>query len=226
MSDADFYPQLLEATATERARLQALPIVNDALRGQIDVAEYQHFLRCAYHHVRHTVPLLMACGARLPSRLDWLRPAVAEYIEEEIGHEEWIAQDLNCSGADAAALLALPVPVPVELMLAYVYDRIARDNPVSFFGMVLVLEGTSIALATRAAQALQAGLGLPKQAFRYLLSHGDLDQAHMGFYEGLMNRLQDPQDRQAVIHAANVIYPLYGAVLSDARAESRLARAA
>ena len=222
----DFYPKLLEATAPARARLQGLPVVLDALQGRITLAEYQHFLRCAYHHVRHTVPLLMACGASLPERLQWLRPAIAEYIEEEIGHEAWIADDLAASGADQAALLALPLPQPVELMLAYVYDRIARHNPVSFFGMVLVLEGTSIALATRAAQALQQSLNLPKRAFRYLLSHGELDQSHMGFYEGLMNRLDCAEDRAAVIHAANMIYPLYGAVLADARMPVDVARAA
>ncbi len=37
-------------------------------------------------------------------------------------------------------------------MVAYVYDYIARRNPVGFFGMVHVLEGTSTALATTAAQ--------------------------------------------------------------------------
>ena len=48
--------------------------------------------------VRHTVPLLMACGARLPERLEWLREAIAEYIEEEIGHQEWILNDIRACG--------------------------------------------------------------------------------------------------------------------------------
>jgi hypothetical protein len=41
--------------------------------------------------------------------------------------------------------------LPIELMVAYLYDLIARGNPVGLFGMVNVLEGTSIALATQAA---------------------------------------------------------------------------
>lgn len=221
-----FHEQLLRATEPARQDLLSIPILGRAAAGAVTLDDYRAFLGQAYHHVRHTTPLLMACGARIPTRLEWLRDAVAEYIEEELGHQEWILDDLAHTGLAREDILAIRPWAETELMVAYAYDTITRGNPVSFFGMVLVLEGTSIALATRAAQALQAGLGLPKQAFRYLLSHGDLDQAHMGFYEGLMNRLQDPQDRQAVIHAANVIYPLYGAVLSDARAESRLARAA
>ena len=43
--------------------------------------------------------------------------------------------------------------VATELMVAYAYDTIARGNPVGFFGMVHVLEGTSVSrVATRALQ--------------------------------------------------------------------------
>ena len=38
-------------------------------------------------------------------------------------------------------------------MVAYAYDTVQRRNPVGFFGMVYVLEGTSVALALSAADA-------------------------------------------------------------------------
>ena len=100
--------------------------------------------------------------------------------------------------------------LPTELMVAYVYDRIARHNPVSFFGMVNVLEGTSIALATRAAGSIRSGLGLPPEAFSYLNSHGSLDLEHMDVFATLMNRLDEDDDRAAVVHTARVVYRLYG----------------
>ena len=96
---------------------------------------------------------------------------------------------LSACGGDAPAVRhGRPQPA-TELMVAYAYDTIARGNPVGFFGMVLVLEGTSVALATRAADVIETTLGLPKKAFRYLRSHGSLDVEHTGFYEGLMDRL-------------------------------------
>src|SRR5690606_30028540 len=164
----------------------------------------------AYHHVKHTTPLLMACGARLPERLEWLREATAEYIEEELGHQEWILNDIRACGGDAEAVRQAQPALPTELMVAYVYDRIARHNPVSFFGMVNVLEGTSIALATQAANVLQDRLGLPAQAFSYLTSHGSLDREHIEFFKGLMNRLDDEHDQAAIVHTARVVYRLYG----------------
>ena len=206
----DFFDQLQHQTSAEREYLLASPIIHAALAGTATREQYIAFLTQAYHHVKHTVPLLMACGARLPERHEWLRSAIAEYIEEELGHQEWILNDLAACGADPEAVRHGQPALATELMVSYVYDRIARHNPVSFFGMVNVLEGTSIALATRAASAIRGSLGLPPAAFSYLNSHGSLDQEHIRFFEGLMNRLDDADDRAAVVHTARVVYRLYG----------------
>ncbi|MCK0508279.1 MULTISPECIES: TenA family transcriptional regulator [Aromatoleum] len=205
-----FYESLLEQTASERDHLLSAPIIRQAMSGDVKLESYVAFLGQAYHHVKHTVPLLMACGARLPERLEWLRSAVAEYIEEENGHEKWILDDIRACGGDADAVRRATPSLPTELMVAYVYDRIARDNPVSFFGMVNVLEGTSVTLATRAAGIIQDRLGLPPQAFSYLNSHGSLDLEHIELFKNLMNRLDDAADKAAVVHTARVVYRLYG----------------
>ena len=212
-----FHDRLLAETQRERQALLSIPIIQDALAGKIARDDYIAFLTEAFHHVRHTVPLLMACGARLPARLEWLRTAVGEYIEEEMGHHEWILDDLVACGADREQVAdSLPAEA-TELMVAYAYDTIARVNPVGFFGMVLVLEGTSVALATRAAETIETSLGLPRNAFSYLRSHGDLDIQHVDFYERLMNRLDDEDDRRTVIHAAKRFYKLYGDVFRTLR---------
>ena len=205
-----FYQHLLDATTEQRNQLLTAPIIQDALLGQVTLDSYIAFLTQAYHHVKHTVPLLMACGARLPERLEWLREAIAEYIEEEYGHQEWILNDIRACGGDAEAVRHSQPALATELMVAYVYDRIARHNPVSFFGMVQVLEGTSIALATQAAGIIRQRLQLPPQAFSYLTSHGSLDLEHIELFKGLMERLEDADDKAAVVHTAQVVYRLYG----------------
>ena len=212
-----FHERLLAETRRERDALIAIPIIQQALDGRISLQDYVAFLTQAFHHVRHTVPLLMACGARLPARLEWLRSAIGEYIEEEMGHHEWILDDIAACGSDRDAAEASQPDEATELMVAYAYDTIARGNPVGFFGMVLVLEGTSVALATRAAETIEASLGLPRSAFSYLRSHGDLDIEHTGFYERLMNRLDDEDDRRAVVHAAKRFYKLSGDVFRGLR---------
>lgn len=205
-----FYDDLIAATEAERNDLLSIPFIQMGATGKLSLESYIAFLTQAYHHVKHTTPLLMATGGRLPGHLEWLREAVGEYIEEEMGHQEWILNDIEACGSDKEAVRDGTPALPTELMVAYAYDTVYRINPVGFFGMVLVLEGTSVALATQAAGNIEAALGLPKQAFSYLNSHGSLDVGHVDFYEKLMNRLESDADKQAVIHCAKVFYKLYG----------------
>ena len=207
-----FYDQLQHETADARQYLLEAPILVACQRGEISHQQYTAFLTQAYHHVKHTLPLLMACGSRLPERHEWLREAVAEYIEEETGHQEWILNDLAACDVDKEAVRRGQPAVATELMVAYAYDLIQRVNPVGFFGMVQVLEGTSVALATPLAQIIQDRLELPDSAFSYLRSHGSLDQDHIKFFEGLMNRINNPDEQALIIHSAQVFYRLYAEI--------------
>lgn len=223
----NFFDHLKGATEPERQQLFSIPIIQDALHGKVVRAQYIAFLGQAYHHVKHTVPLLMACGSRLDSRLKWLRDAVAEYIVEEVGHQEWILSDIAACGGDPETVRHAQPHASTELMVAYAYHQVDRGNPVAFFGMVHVLEGTSTALATHAADTMRSALSLPPEAFSYLSSHGSLDLEHVAFFEKLVNRLDDDADRQAVIHMARMMYGLYGNVFRGLpRGKQLLARAA
>lgn len=220
-----FYQQLLDATEIERNTLMQLPLITQGGAGNISLETYIAFLTQAYHHVKHTTPLLMACGARLPEKYEWLRTAIGEYIEEEMGHQEWILNDIAACGADKESVrmsttAETSASQATELMVSYAYDMINRVNPAGFFGMVLVLEGTSIQVATQAGEKLMENLHLPKSAFSYLLSHGSLDVSHISFYESLMNQITSPDDQSTIIHAAKNFYKLYGDIFRDVAART------
>lgn len=208
-----FFQQLVAETEAERQQLTAVPIIQGVLaRGEVSLPSYVAFLREAFHHVRHTVPLLKACRTALPKHHAWLLPALDEYIDEEAGHDEWILDDLVACGADRDAMRDGLPGHATEVMVAYAYDTIARRNALGFFGMVHVLEGTSVALALAAAGRIQTHLGLPDSAFSYLRSHGTLDQEHAAHFALLMDAIESPRDRADIIHAARAFYRLYGDV--------------
>ncbi|MDO9150580.1 MAG: iron-containing redox enzyme family protein [Methylotenera sp.] len=218
------YQTLLQATEKERAELLSLPLITKGAAGEISHDTYLGFLTQAYHHVKHTTPLLMTCGGRLPAHYEWLRTAVGEYIEEEMGHQEWILNDIEVCGGDKEAVRNSTTPttsasLATEVMVAYAYDMINRVNPIGFFGMVLVLEGTSTAVATQAGETLMQSLNLPKKAFSYLLSHGSLDISHVSFYESLVNQVTNPEDQATLIHSAKIFYRLYGDIFRTIEAE-------
>lgn len=220
-----FYQQLLNATEQERQTLMTLPLIVQGAQGHITLEAYRAFLTQAYHHVKHTTPLLMACGGRLSGEYEWLRTAIGEYIEEEMGHQEWVLNDIAASGGDKesvrnSATAADAACHETEVMVAYAYDMINRVNPLGFFGMVLVLEGTSTAVATQAGEKIMQALKLPKKAFSYLFSHGSLDLSHVTFYESLMNQVTKPEDQQIIIHAAKRFYRLYGDIFKHVAAQA------
>ncbi len=217
------YQKLLQATEKERNELMNLALIQQGGKGNISLQTYIGFLTQAYHHVKHTTPLLMTCGGRLSGKYEWLRTAIGEYIEEEMGHQEWVLNDIAECGADKEAVRNSTMPVTsaclaTEVMVSYAYDMINRVNPIGFFGMVLVLEGTSTAVATQAGEKLMQTLNLPKKAFSYLLSHGSLDISHVSFYESLVNQITDEADQNCLIHSAKVFYKLYGDIFRDIEA--------
>jgi pyrroloquinoline quinone (PQQ) biosynthesis protein C len=207
-----FHARLLDETADARLGLLGTPIIQGCLRGEVSLPSYLAFLREAYHHVRHTVPLLRACKAALPARHAWLSGPLDEYIEEEQGHDEWILDDIRACGGDAQAVRNGRPSHATEVMVAYAYDTIARRNPLGFFGMVHVLEGTSVSLALLAADQIQAPLDLPDAAFSYLRSHGTLDQEHTAHFALLMDQIDQPDDQADIVHAARAFFRLYGDV--------------
>lgn len=192
-----------------------MPIVQATMNGQVGVPEYIAFLTQAYHHVKHTLPLLMACGSRLSMEQEWIRVAMAEYIEEELGHQEWILADIDAAGGNVEAVRSGKPGLQTDIMVAFAYDLIARKNPVGFLGMVYVLEHTSTELATGAANTLKTSLALPDRAFSYLYSHGSLDLEHIAFFEKLVNQLDTSKDKQAVIESAQAFYYLYGNIFAQ-----------
>ncbi|OXS13719.1 biliverdin-producing heme oxygenase [Zobellella denitrificans] len=208
-----FYQYLQQATAAEREYLLSAPVIAACQRGEVSLGLYRAFLAQAYHHVSHTVPLLMAAGARMPASHEWVRQALVEYIAEEYGHQEWILNDLRACGGDAETVRQGRPGQAIELMVAFLYHQIDRHNPMALFGMVQVLEGTSVAIALTVAGQLRQGLKLPEQAMSYLSSHGALDQEHLCFFAGLMDRVTAVEDQEAIVHAARVVYRLYGDML-------------
>jgi pyrroloquinoline quinone (PQQ) biosynthesis protein C len=207
-----FFQRLVTESQTHRQSLLGAPIIQAALSGTVTRESYQAFLQEAYHHVKHTVPLLRATRDALPAHHQWLIEPLNEYIEEETGHEAWILDDIVACGGDRShAEHSQPAPA-TELMVAYAYDTIARGNPLGFFGMVHVLEGTSVSLALMAADAIQSTLALPDAAFGYLRSHGTLDLEHTDHFESLMGSIERPEDQDAIVHAAQMFFRLYGDV--------------
>ena len=210
-----FYDELVSRTAAERQSFQDAPIIRAVMGGgAVTRAMYLDFLSQAYHHVKHTFPLLALAAARTtePS----YQKALLSYMNEERGHDEWILDDIRAIGGDAEAVREGRPGAACELMVAYSYYAIEHISPFALLGSVHVLEGMSVALAQRAAGAIQASLGFrQEQGFSYLRSHGALDVEHVAFFKRLANEITEEPVQEIVVESARMFYKLYADIFRE-----------
>ncbi|MDR3517730.1 MAG: iron-containing redox enzyme family protein [Azospirillaceae bacterium] len=225
-----FYQHLVLETALDQARFRAIPLILRAVTLGVDRDLYLAFLANAYHHVRHTCPLMGLALSHCREDDAAYRAGLLDYVMEEKGHEAWILEDIAALGGDPRHVVERTAPFAVRMMVAYAYFAVERISPYTLLGMIHVLEGMSVALAPAAADAIRAHLtpddgtdgardAIPP-GFRYLTTHGQLDENHVDLFAGLLERIDTPARRGLVVQAARDFYRLYGDVfrtLSPAR---------
>ncbi|MFG1346388.1 iron-containing redox enzyme family protein [Xanthobacter autotrophicus DSM 431] len=220
-----FYDRLTRETAAERDQFLAIPLVQRALSSGGPKSLYIAFLTQAYHHVKHTFPLLALAASRTTD--ERYQDALVEYMEEERGHEKWILDDIRAMGGDADAVRNGRPDPACRLMVAFTYHAIEHVSPYAMLGSVHVLEGMSVFLADRLADTLKRLFGADGETgFSYLTSHGSLDQEHVAFFRKLVDGFDDPVVQDIVIDHAKMFYRLYGDIFRDLGAGLELSHAA
>jgi len=220
------YDRLYAETASARNRFLAIRLVQQAASSGGTRALYLDFLTQAYHHVKHTFPLLALAAAL--TKDERYQDALFEYMKEERGHDKWILDDIRAFGGDAEKVANGKPGKACEIMVGYAYYAIEHISPYAILGMVHVLEGLSTMLAHTVATAVKGSLKADgNKGFSYLMSHGSLDIEHVVLFKNLMNGFEDPNTVEIIIDAARVFYRLYGAIFVDmGRAHTEVAHAA
>jgi pyrroloquinoline quinone (PQQ) biosynthesis protein C len=209
-----FYDRLVSETESERIGFTSIPLIREAIRSGASRELYIDFLTQAYHHVKHTFPLLAFAAARTNDEA--YQDALVEYMEEERGHEKWILDDIEAMGGNAAAVREGAPGIACQVMVGYTYYAIEWISPYAMLGSVHVLEGMSTLLADKAANAIQRSLAQGgEDGFSYLRSHGALDIEHVAFFKQLTNGITDTKTQKIVIDASKVFYRLYGDIYHE-----------
>ena len=220
-----FYEQLVAETADSRDAFLSIPLVRNTLRSGATRGLYLDFLAEAYHHVKHTFPLLALAASRTSD--ERYQDALVEYMEEERGHEKWILSDIRALDGDPDAVRDGRGGPACRIMVGYSYYAIEHISPYAFLGSVHVLEGMSVLLADQVADAMKASLGLESDSgFTYLRTHGSLDSEHVAFFRQLVDGLDDRKTQRIIIDNAIIFYRLYGSIFHDLGARAELSHAA
>jgi len=210
----NFYDRLYAETTPARNTFLSIPLIQETVRSGGSRELYLDFLTQAYHHVKHTYPLLALASVHTTD--ETYQDALVEYMEEERGHEKWILNDICTFGGDAEAVRTGKPGEACQVMVGYTYYAIEYISPYSMLGSVHVLEGMSTLLADKVADAVTRTLGGDgKEGFSYLRSHGSIDIEHVAFFKTLVNGIHDPNTQDIIIEASNMFYRLYGDIFRE-----------
>lgn len=154
---------------------------------------YAALLFRSHCNARATVAVLEAAAARLeamagddpvaPGLLAFLRG----FIPEEMGHDEWLLEDLEALGIGRREVLARTPPPAVAALVGAQYYWIAHHHPVSVLGYCFVTETAPVPVAE--VEDLIRRTGLPPSAFRTILRHSAIDLKHGADVERILDTL-------------------------------------
>jgi hypothetical protein len=160
---------------------------------------FPKFLVAVHGSVRATVPLMTAAMAASRRAADprlggLLQQYFEQHIAEEADHEEWLLQDLEVLGFRREIVLAHPGAPAIAALVGAQYYWIHHGHPVALLGLFAVLEGHPPTLEH--LDDVRRRTGLPREAFRMLQHHAELDVVHGDELFSLVDRL--PLDRSHV----------------------------
>ncbi|GAA2139125.1 hypothetical protein GCM10009760_20980 [Kitasatospora kazusensis] len=216
----------------------ATPALNTAManlwRPEGLTRRYGRYLRTMHEVIRASVPL-MELAARRCAELGPDDPVagplaayLAEHIEEERGHDDWLLADLAAAGLDPRGPLRQQPPPVVARLVGPQYYWIEHFHPVALLGYITVLE--SNAPAPWLAEQLAADTGLPGAAFQTVSHHAVLDTGHSAELARFIDRLPlDPAQETAIavsaLHTVNAATELFNRIaLGDLNTPSRAER--
>jgi hypothetical protein len=150
------------------------------------------FLLRVYSAARASIRLMEVARrrARALAPRDAIGARLVEYyrrhIAEEREHPRWLLADLEALGVERTRVLAAP-PSPAVAALIGAHHVWIDCHPVAALGHFAVLEGHPPSV--RDLERVRARTGLPREAFRFLLAHAEIDPHHAADLFGLLDEL-------------------------------------
>lgn len=118
--------------------------------------------------------------ARARAADDPVAARLAEYLEkhvdEEVGHDDWLLEDLEQLGTPPAEVHVRQPSPSIATLVGAQYYWVLHHHPVTVLGYIALLEGYPPSIAD--VDRLMRRTGYPRDAFRTLIRHAELDPLH------------------------------------------------
>ena len=213
---ADTLRKLAVVFADFEQRLEATPLIRKLTRGRFETADYHAFLINLRQQVKDGSLWMSRAAsnideAHLELRSTLMRHAVTEHRDFRLLEADFVA-----AGGDVEVIRSAPKNVGSEALSAWMFHEASRPDPFGLLGAMFIIEGLGSIKARPWGLKVKERLGLPDEALRFLLYHGDNDVEHMEeFREMLAMVLPDEAVAERIVTTAKVTARLYALQIEE-----------
>ena len=197
-------------------RLEATPLIRKLTRGRFELADYHAFLVNLRQQVKDGALWMSRAASNIGEDHLELRSTLMKHAVTEHRDFRLLEQDFVASGGDIADILSANKNVGSEALSAWMFHEASKPDPFGLLGAMWIIEGLGSIKAKPWGLKVKERLGLPDDALRFLLYHGDNDVEHMEeFREMLAMVLPDEATAERIVTTAKVTARLYALQIEE-----------
>ncbi|RZJ01289.1 MAG: 3-oxoacyl-ACP synthase [Brevundimonas sp.] len=213
---ADTLRKLAVVFADFEQRLEETPLIRKLTRGRFELADYHAFLINLRQQVKDGSLWMSRAASNIgEDHLD-LRSTLMKHAVTEHRDFRLLEADFVASGGAIEDILSAPKNVGSEALSAWMFHEASRPDPFGLLGAMWIIEGLGSIKAKPWGLKVKERLGLPEDALRFLLYHGDNDIEHMEeFQEMLAMVLPGARVAERIVTTARVTARLYALQIEE-----------
>jgi hypothetical protein len=197
-------------------RLEETPLIRKLTRGRFELADYHAFLINLRQQVKDGSLWMSRAASNIGETHLELRSTLMKHAVTEHRDFRLLEADFVASGGALEDILSAPKNVGSEALSAWMFHEASKPDPFGLLGAMWIIEGLGSIKAKPWGLKVKERLGLPEDALRFLLYHGDNDVEHMEeFQEMLAMVLPNPAVAERIVTTARVTARLYALQIEE-----------
>ena len=213
---ADTLRKLAVVFAEFEQRLEATPVIRKLTRGRFELADYHAFLINLRQQVKDGALWMSRAASNIGEDQLELRSTLMKHAVTEHRDFRLLEQDFVASGGALEDILSAKKNVGSEALSAWMFHEASKPDPFGLLVAMWIIEGLGSIKARPWGLKVQERLGLPDDALRFLLYHGDNDVEHMEeFRDMLAMVLPDEAVAERIVMTARVTARLYALQIEE-----------
>ena len=213
---ADALRKLAVVFADFEQRLEATPLIRKLTRGRFELADYHGFLINLRQQVKDGALWMSRAASNIGEDHLELRSTLMKHAVTEHRDFRLLEQDFVASGGRLEDILSARKNIGSEALSAWMFHEASKPDPFGLLGAMWIIEGLGSIKAKPWGLKVQERLGLPDDALRFLLYHGENDVGHMEeFREMLAMVLPDEATAERIVTTARVTARLYALQIEE-----------